>query len=139
MLTKNTNGDTIIIMNYENFTEHQQTKMEGTAHTEALRANRVGKSLASKAIKMVARGISTEPIGLSPVYAWHRLVGGVDFESSTLALNAELREREAMIEARLIDKWDGSVGDPGSKGFIEIKMIDGQAVETDATPGWKNT
>lgn len=123
-------------MKMENYKRKRKEKELEIAHGDALRAHKLGITLARKAVKMVDEGKSAEALGLHPRYALYRGLYGVDFDSATMSLNAELKARNEDIKGRVIEKWDGDVDYGGTKGFIEITEIEGNPIVPDETPGW---
>ena len=126
------------IESIEQFENKQLVNNVEKAHSEALRADTLGRSLVPRVIKMVENGKSSEWPVTDINYMAQRAHGGVDFESTTHALNAELKKQKgANIEADLLEKWDGSAGDPAFKGFVEVRKVDGKEVKLEADQRWK--
>jgi hypothetical protein len=123
-------------MKIEKYKQQRKENEINTAHGHALRAHKLGISLAKRAVKMVEKGKSAEAIGMHPRYVLYRELHGVDFESATMSLNSELKSRNEDIKGRLVEKWDGDADYGGTRGFIEITEIDGQPIDPDDTLGW---
>lgn len=89
------------------------------AHTEALQSTKLAKRLVNKAVKLVDSE-KTARTFISPRLTYKK----ASPESTTLALNSELKSRGFDIKAEVSRDWDGSVADPGFDNHLTIKEVD---------------
>jgi hypothetical protein len=123
-------------MNFEDCESSRKREQIDKDHISALKAQRLGKSLVNKVLKMVDNGQTVKPIWPNLNYLLAGAGIGVDYQSTTMALNSELKQRGENIEAGLTPKTQGTSSDYSTKGFIEIRSIDGVSVTPDNYMGW---
>ncbi|HEX8226646.1 MAG TPA: hypothetical protein VF572_02145 [Candidatus Saccharimonadales bacterium] len=96
-------------------------------------AHKMGKKLVRKTAQMVDTGTTARRLRSPALF----LREEVDYDALNAALNDGLEDSGVSARARVVQKWDGSVGDPGFAHFIELEEVDGQPVRFHDTPGWR--
>lgn len=92
-------------------------------HKKALRAAKLGKSLVKKTVRMIEKGKDEQRI-----YDPRLWSSRVDNHSTSLALNAELREKGLDIEADVVELATSTGMDGSSSPYVRIRQIEGKEV-----------
>lgn len=103
----------------ETYTQEKARKELDKDYKEAMHAQKLGKALVPRVLKMVEKGQDVKDVSLIPGTSSLK----TDHQSTTMALNAELKAREKDIEATFYDAtYDGT------SQMLEINSIDGQKI-----------
>ena len=118
-------------MSYEEFSKKQQDTEVNEAYAEAHRAAKLGKKLTKKVVKMADKGRTSRRVIVPSLHE-------IEYRSTSLALNAELKEQGIDIDAELVQKYQGSLSDYSAANFVEINKIDGRMVDKkDVNGAWR--
>lgn len=89
-------------------------------HRDALKVAKIAKRMVRQVSEMVKNGVYLEP---TRTFLLEDLAGPLND-----SLGAELSGTDINAKANVHQRWDGSIGDPGIKNFIELTEVDGNHI-----------